>query len=533
MKKVIITLLAIIPLALAGQIRITRPTADEPTARQLQKLTQFYTFLSGTYIDTLDMAKLTEDAIVKILGDLDPHSTYITAADMVGVRQSFGGNFSGIGVQISMVGDTLHVANTIPGGPSEKVGIRPNDRIVTVNDTTVVGMAQSDIVSRLRGPKGSEVRVEVVRPGVPQMLGFRIIRDDIPINTVDAAYMPERGVGYIRVNRFAQTTMKEMEEAFDKFRNVDALILDLQGNGGGLLGQSIDMAGFFLPKGSAVVSTEGRVYPTETYTTTGPGKFLRGKVVVLVDEFSASASEIVAGALQDWDRAVIVGRRTFGKGLVQRQFPLIDGSAVNITVSRYLTPAGRAIQRPFENGNKEEYYDSFAHRFDNTPSDTSATQAGQPFSTLRLGKTVYEGNGITPDYIVQRDSAGYSGYLGELIRKGVPNEYVSVYLDRNRDSLTARYRDFGDFHRNFSVNAQMIDDLALLGKERGVEIDQAGLESSRETIGTRLKAMIAQSIWTTSEYFETVNADDPLFQKALEIIRNWKEMAEGIATDTI
>ena len=532
-KKIFITLFFLLPGVLWGQLRITRPASDGETGRQLQKFTQFYTFLSNTYIDTLDMAKLTEDAIIKVLEDLDPHSTYISKKDMVGVRQSFDGNFSGIGVQISMVGDTLHVANTIPGGPSEKVGIVPNDRIIAVNDTSVVGMSQTDIVSKLRGPKGSAVHVKIVRPQEPNQLEFRIIRDDIPLNTVDAAYMPEDGIGYIRVNRFAQTTFRELQEAFDKFQNVEALILDLQANGGGLLGQAIDMAGFFLPKGSAVVSTEGRVYPAETYATTNAGRFLNGKVVVLVDEFSASASEIVAGALQDWDRAVIIGRRTFGKGLVQRQFPLIDGSAVNITVSRYLTPAGRAIQRPFEKGNKEAYYDSFAHRFDDNTPDSSEIEKSKPFKTLRLGKTVYEGNGITPDYTIPRDTVGYSEYYSELVRKGVLNEYVSIYLDKNRERLTKRYNTFDAFNRNFKVDEDMISEFVKLGESRGVTANDEGLQISREVMRTRLKALIAQSIWSTQEYFEIVNSEDPVFVKALEIIHNWDDMAAGIATESI
>lgn len=533
MKKILITLLAFLPIVAFGQGRLMLPGFDAQTSGQLQKFMQFYTYLSGTYIDSLDIEKLTEDAIVKVLSELDPHSSYIPASEMVDVRESLEGNFSGIGVQISMLDDTLHVANVIPGGPSEKVGILPNDRIVRVNDTTVIGMAQKDIVKRLRGPKGTEVNIGIARLGESAQLGFRIIRDDIPINTVDAAYKVGPSTGYIRVNRFAQTTAKEMTEAFDSFGQIDGLILDLRNNGGGLLGQSLDMAGFFLPADAAVVSTEGRIVPSATHTTKSDGKFLKGKVVVLVDEFSASASEIVAGALQDWDRAVIVGRRTFGKGLVQRQFPLIDSSAVNITVSRYLTPSGRAIQRPFEKGKKESYYEAFAGRFESGAKDQQDTTVGKAFETLRLKKKVYGGGGIFPDYQVEHDTTEMSEYFSALIRNGIIYEYVSAYLDRNRGRIVDKYSDFAGFNRGFTVDDSMIEELVQLAVKKEIAKDENGLKVSEKAIRERIKAQIAMSIWSTSEYYEIMNATNPTFLKGVEIIRDWDKYAKGIALDAI
>lgn len=536
MKKIIILALAMLPMITAGQTSVPQKNMlNKDISIPLQKLTQFYTYLAGSYIDSLDMGQLAEDAIKQMLGELDPHSTYFSAEEMKGIRESMQGNFSGIGVQINMVDDTLHVENIIPGGPSEKVGLLPNDRIVMVNDTLVVGWKQSDIVARLRGKKDSSVNIGIIRPGEGEKLNFNIVRGDIPINTVDAAYNPDKKTGYIKVNRFAHTTMKELEEAFDKLGNIDGLILDLRGNGGGLLAESIDMAGFFLSKDHVIVSTDGRVVRPEQYKSEGNGKFRKGKLVVLVDEFSASASEIVSGALQDWDRAVIVGRRTYGKGLVQRQYPLADGSAVNITVSRYITPAGRTIQRPFKKGDKAGYMRDFEMRFKN---DTAATlppkiDSAGFYTTLRLGKKVYGGGGITPDYTVEADTTDRSSYERQLAAKGIYREYIGSYLDRNRNAVMAEYGDFESFRNNFTITDDMLDELAALADKRGITPDADGFAKSRHRISEGLKSMIASTLWSTSEAYQILNENDPVYLKGLEVIRNWKQMADGIATDKI
>lgn len=536
MKKYILyLLLAVIPLAGHSQsiLRRSQSAATNDANIQLEKFQYFYRYLNSSYIETVDNADLIETAIKDILAELDPHSSYFSPEDMVEVTESFDGKFSGIGVQINTLNDSLHVANVVSGGPSEKVGLYPNDRIVTVDGQNIVGLSQTEAVKLLRGPKGTAVNIEVVRPSEKEKLNFRIVRDDIPIESIDAAYMIRPGVGYIRVNRFAHTTISEFREAFTGFDSPQALILDLRGNSGGLLNQAIDLSNFFLPRGSLVVSTEGRMVASEQYKATSPGTFLRGKVVVLIDEFSASASEIVAGALQDWDRAVIVGRRSFGKGLVQRQFPLPDGSAVNITVSKYLTPTGRAIQRPFEKGHGSDYYDDFANRFSTGYADTLNTADSLRFTTLRLGKSVYEGGGIYPDYYVPADTSAYSDYYAALIRKGVIFELSNRTLDRSRRQLLAQYPTVESFRDGYTVPETMLTELRELGGEREVEFVADDWAVSRDDIAERLKVYLTRTLYGETGAYVISNTTDPVVEKALEIIGNWDTEASGIATDGI
>lgn len=536
MKKYILyILLAVLPLAGHTQsiLRRSSSAATNDSNLQLEKFQYFYRYLNGSYIESIDNADLIETAIKDILAELDPHSSYISPVDMVEVTESFDGKFSGIGVQINTLNDTLHVANVVNGGPSETVGLYPNDRIVTVDGQNIVGLGQNEAVKLLRGPKGTAVNIEVVRPGEKEKLNFRIIRDDIPIESIDASYMISPGVGYIRVNRFAHTTINEFKEAFGNFDSPQALILDLRGNSGGLLNQAIDLSNFFLPRGSLVVSTEGRTVASEQYKATSPGTFLRGKVVVLIDEFSASASEIVAGALQDWDRAVIVGRRSFGKGLVQRQFPLPDGSAVNITVSKYLTPTGRAIQRPFEKGHGSDYYEDFANRFATGYADTLNTADSLRFTTLRLGKSVYEGGGIYPDYYVPADTSAYSDYYAALIRKGVIFELSNRTLDRSRRQLLSQYPTVREFRDLYTVPESMLTELRELGEQREVEFVAEDWALSRDDIAERLKVYLARTLYGETGAYVIANTTDPVVEKALEIIGNWDSEAAGIATDAI
>ena len=342
------------------------PLAAQETgaAQQLRKLMQVYRYLDGLYVDEVEMGPLVESAIEGMLEELDPHSAYIGAEDMKGVQESFDGEFSGIGIEFNVLRDTVIVVNTIVGGPAERVGVMPNDRIVRIDTLDAVGFKQTDVPKHLRGKTGTRVEIDVVRHGEPAPLHFVIVRDKIPLNTVDAAYMAADGVGYIKVNRFGRTTMSEFREAFDKLGRPESLILDLRGNGGGLLEQAVEMAGFFLPRGALVVSTEGRAVPPMSLRNPHDGEAPDGPLAVLIDENSASASEIVAGAVQDWDRGVVVGRPSFGKGLVQRQIGLGDGSAVRITVARYHTPSGRVIQRPYEKGKRREYYLDHLRRYD-------------------------------------------------------------------------------------------------------------------------------------------------------------------------
>ena len=502
---------------------------DDPML-QLQKLNQFYRYLNGTYVDTVHNDALVEKAIREMLLQLDPHSTYLTAEEMKGVKEVFDGSFSGIGIEFNVLSDTVIVVNVIAGGPSEKVGLLPNDRIVKADGKNIVGTKQLDVPKILRGPKGTRVDLEVVRHGEKAPLEFSIIRDNIPINTIDAAYKVDPSTGYIRVNRFANNTYKEFLEAYQKLGPLDALILDLRSNGGGLLDQAIDLSNFFLPAGSLIVSTEGLRVPPGEARATADGPFTTGKVIVLTNETSASGSEIVAGALQDWDRALVLGRRTFGKGLVQRQFPLVDGSAIRLTVARYHTPTGRVIQRPFKNGDLEGYEMDFINRFGKT-GYTTRVDSSEMFRTLRSGRTVFGGGGITPDITVEYDTTEYSKYLSNLIRKGMLNEFAVTYMDRNRDRLSKTYPTIEAFSRNFKVDEKVLSELTQMAEQKGVPFDKEGFDRSARKIGTQIKALLAQKLWGFNEYFVIMNAEnDEVFAKALEVLKNWNQYGDSTGT---
>ena len=526
MKRAIILLLFLPVLCMAQPV--LSPESDDPLF-QLQKFTQFYRYLTGSYVDTVDTERLVEDAIKKMLSDLDPHSAYLSAEEMEEVKHSFDGNFSGIGVEFNVLEDTIFVVSVISGGPSEKVGLLPNDRIVEVDGESVIGIKQTGVPDKLRGPQGSTVEILVVRRGERQPLRFRIVRDKIPLNAVDAAYLIDEGTGYIRINRFANNTLDEVNAALDRLGAIDALILDLRGNGGGLLEQAIGVSNLFLPAGALIVSTEGRMVPEERIVAPVEGRFTRGRLVVLTDENSASASEIVAGAIQDWDRGLIVGRRTFGKGLVQRQFPLIDGSAVRITMAHYHTPSGRDIQRPYQNGAQEDYYAALLDRFRADYVDSLLDRDAPRYQTLRMGRTVYGGGGISPDIRVAIDTSEYSIYWAKLVRHGVLNEFVSSYLDTQREKLTRQYPSFERYQDAFQADDRMLGDLIRLGERRDVPLDSVGFGVSREAIKRQLKALVAQKLWGMNEYFRIMNAEnDPEIREALKALETWEQSAAGL-----
>ena len=514
MRIVLLFFTALFALPLAAQ--------EIGAAQQLRKLMQVYRYLDGLYVDEVEMGPLVESAIEGMLEELDPHSAYIGAEDMKGVQESFDGEFSGIGIEFNVLRDTVIVVNTIVGGPAERVGVMPNDRIVRIDTLDAVGFKQTDVPKHLRGKTGTRVEIDVVRHGEPAPLHFVIVRDKIPLNTVDAAYMAADGVGYIKVNRFGRTTMSEFREAFDKLGKPGSLILDLRGNGGGLLEQAVEMAGFFLPRGALVVSTEGRAVPPMSLRNPHDGEAPDGPLAVLIDENSASASEIVAGAVQDWDRGVVVGRPSFGKGLVQRQIGLGDGSAVRITVARYHTPSGRVIQRPYEKGKRREYYLDHLRRYNDAVRDS--LDAGAPeYRTLRTGRTVYGGGGIRPDVMVEADTAGFSVYYANLIRRGVVNEYVISYMDRERGRLERAYPDFAAFYAAFGVGKEMLTGLTALGAERGVEFDEAGFAASEPLMRVQLKALVAQRLFDTGAFYRVMNpAQNGAYRRAVEILGGWE-----------
>ena len=520
MKRLLAILLALtLSLGATAQSTATETQAKADPSQQLQKLVQFYRYLVGFYIDEVDSGKLVEDAIIKVLSELDPHSTYIDAEEMTGVREDFDGSFSGIGVEFRVMDDTVRIVNTIAGGPSADVGILPNDRIVKVNGESIVGVKQTEVPKLLRGKEGTKVDIEVVRHGVAEPLGFTIVRRQIPINSVDAAYMITPKTAYIKVNRFARKTMDEFVEAMDKMPNAKQVILDLRSNSGGLIEPSIEMAGYFLPKDREVVSTEGRVIPKESYKARKGGVFTRGEVIVLIDEFSASASEIVSGALQDWDRATIIGRPSFGKGLVQRQIPMVDGSAVRLTVARYHTPTGRVIQRPFENGKREEYYANLTKRLsEELPLDSATLDSLPKYRTLIKGRTVYGGGGIMPDIIVKSDTSDYSDYWAELSRRGILAEFVVDYLDMHRSELESQFSTDDQFVEEFEVGDEMIESLVVFAEGIGIARNDEELAISRRSIAEITKALIAQRLWDSTAYFKVVNRTNNIVKRALETL---------------
>ena len=475
---------------------------DKSAVEQLQKLNRFYRILNGTYVDSVDMKPIVESAIKGMLAELDPHSTYLTKEEMDAARETTEGEFSGIGIQYNIHNDSIMVINTVSQGPADRVGVLPNDRIVEIDGEGVVGIKRENVPPKLRGPRGSVVKIGVVRKGVEGVLPFTIERDNIPVTTIDAAYIASEGVGYIKVNRFGRTTMQEFREAMAKLSGLDALILDLAGNGGGLLNQAVELAGYFLPQDCVITSVEGRVMDTELLRAKKGGEF-DGRLVVIIDENSASGSELVAGALQDWDRAVIVGRDSYGKGLVQREMPMGDGSAVRLTVARYHTPSGRVIQRPYERGHADEYHKAHIERLRSAGEDSVVLKS--KFKTLRLKRDVYADGGIRPDIVVQSDTTQISDYMVKVVAKGVYNELLLGYLDRNREKLQSDYPTFERFEKEYSFPDEQMQHLVELAEAKGVKYDAEGYELSRELVRTQLAAMVAQRLFSTSEYYRYIN----------------------------
>ena len=500
-------LLMVLPILAVAQGR-----ADDERIRQLRKFNTFYGMLTSTYVDSIDYQQLIDRAIDDVLESLDPHSNYLTAEEMTSETERMEGSFSGIGVEFNVISDTIIIVNVIGDAPAAKAGLQAGDRIVEVDGVNVVGTKRGDVPKLLRGPKGTRVDITIARR-YSEPHTYTLTRDDIPLNTIDASYMVNDSVGYIRVNRFARTTTAEFLQAYYALTEPSALILDLRGNGGGLLTEAISLSGFFLPEGRVVVSTEGDKIAAQSYQTRSDGIFLDGSLVVLIDESSASASEIVSGALQDWDRALIVGRPSFGKGLVQRQFGLEDGSAVRITVSRYLTPSGRTIQRPFTPGDKKGYYQSHYERYgkhDTIPADAPKHK------TLILGRTVYGGGGIYPDVYVDRDTTDTSDYWAKLVRTSTIQDYVVKYATDNRSKLLRHYPTFEDYMAEFDTE-QMANELGEFAAKRGIEAEKSDILAI--PIQKQLKALLAQKLWSTTEYYRVYNAllDDD-FERAMQIL---------------
>ena len=482
--------------------------------------------ITNLYVDSVDERKLVEDAIRGMLEKLDPHSSYADPEEVKAMNEPLQGNFEGIGVQFNMVDDTLLVIQPVSKGPSEKVGIMAGDRIVSVNDTAIAGvkMAREEIMRRLRGPKGTKVDLGIVRRGVAETLKFTVKRDKIPVKSVDAVYMIRPGVGYIRIGNFGATTYGEFMRGLEQLRKegMRDLILDLQDNGGGYLQAAVQVANEFLQKNELIVYTEGRQFPRMDYRARGNGDFREGRVLVLVNEFTASAAEIVSGAIQDHDRGTIIGRRTFGKGLVQRPVDLPDGSMIRLTIAHYYTPSGRCIQKPYTKGDIEDYALDFDKRLKHgelTNRDSIHFADSLRFYTLKERRPVYGGGGIMPDVFVPLDTLQYTKYHRQLVLKGIVINTDLRYIDNHRDQLRSLFPTFEAFRTGFQVPQALIDDVMKDGEKQGVKPeDDAEMQKTLPYLKAQLKALVARDLFDMSEYFQIINEESDIVKAAIKCL---------------
>ncbi len=493
------------------------------------KIGRLLRLIDGYYVDSTNIDQITEKAIVNLLSDLDPHSTYISKEEVDKMNEPLVGNFEGIGISFNIYKDTLMVTSTISGGPSEKVGLHAGDRIVEVDNKIIagIGLKNSDVFDMLRGDKGTRVDLKVLRRQSPELLDFTIIRDKIPIFSLDASYMLDESTGYIKLNKFAATSTKEVLSAISELKeqNLKNLIFDLRGNTGGYLNIANEIADQFLGDRKLIVYTEGTNEPKRELKATSKGSFENGNLVVLVDENSASASEIVAGAIQDWDRGVLIGRRSFGKGLVQKPFFLTDGSMVRLTIAHYYTPSGRCIQKPYEKGVKD-YRRDYVKRMTNGEmfsEDSIHFDESQKYKTLVNGRDVFGGGGIMPDIFIPMDTSWHYQYINQLRRKSIIINYVLDFVDSNREQLKSDYPDFEDFDKNFKVTSEMIDNVVAIGEKENVNKDEESLAFTLTNLQTEIKAIIARDIFSRNDFFKVYYKDDEAILRALEVIKNQKE----------
>ena len=489
------------------------------------KLTQLFSAISSLYVDSVDQKDLVEKAIVATLKELDPHSAYIPKEEVEKMNEPLEGSFEGVGIQFQIFNDTILVVQTITGTPAEKVGVLPGDRIVYVDDELMAGqkIQNSDVTKRLRGKRGSVVHVKIARRGVEELILFKITRDKIPVNSIDASYMVEKNIGYIKINNFGSTTISEYKTAFAnlKKQGLKSLILDLQGNGGGYMNAAIDLADEFLKRDQMVVYTEGFNQKKASMKATAMGGFEDGKLIILVDEYSASASEIVSGAVQDWDRGILVGRRTFGKGLVQRPIQLPDQSMVRLTTSRYYTPSGRSIQKPYDEG-VEKYRKDLLERYEHGEmqhQDSIHFADSLKFYTKILERTVYGGGGIMPDIFIPIDTTIYTDFHRKIVAQGVINKVVVQYIDTYRDMLKKDYKTFEKFHQLFVVPASVFEELRTLSEKEEIEMEEAEYEQSKDLIALQIKALIARDIWSMNEYYLVMSPQNQALQRAIQILQ--------------
>lgn len=508
-------------LPLQAQLKINFGTESPLRKLQIAEMA-----ITNMYVDSVDEQKLVADAIRGMLEKLDPHSSYTTAKETQSMNESLNGSFEGIGVQFNMQADTLLVIQTIINGPSEKVGILAGDRIVSVNDTAIAGvkMSREEIVRRLRGPKGTKVALGIVRRDIKGVLKFTVVRDKIPVKTIDGYYMIRPGVGYIRIGSFGATTYDEFMTCVRdlKARGMRDLILDLQENGGGYLQVAVQIANEFLQPGDLIVYTEGRKVTRQEYNARGNGSLREGKVVVLINEFSASAAEIVTGAIQDQDRGTVVGRRSFGKGLVQRPVEFPDGSMMRLTIAHYYTPSGRNIQKPYTPGDRKDYEMELDERYKHGElysKDSIHFDDSLKYYTLRRHRTVYGGGGIMPDIFVPLDTTQFTRFHRLLSSRGLIINANLKYVDNNRKQLKQRYASFDDFNRSFQVPQAVVD--SIMAEAKKLKISPANDDEMGKTLPMlrlQLKALVARDLWDMSEYFQVMNEENNVVRRAVEEI---------------
>ncbi|MDB0037796.1 S41 family peptidase [bacterium] len=492
-----------------------------------QKFDEVLTYVNRLYVDDVDSKKLTDAAIVALLEKLDPHSTFISKEEVSDANQQINGNFVGIGIRFQILRDTLMVVATIPGGPSAKLGLMPGDKIVKIGSENVagVGLKNSQVRDRLLGDRGTKVTVAVQRKKKVDPIDYVITRDIIPLNSVDATYMISDKTGYIKLNSFSRSSHQEVRSAIKELKEAGMknLVFDLQGNGGGLLYASKYLADEFLSDDKLIVYSEGRAQPRADLNAERKGLWEDGRLVLLTNEYSASASEILSGAVQDWDRGLIVGRRTYGKGLVQRPIDLTDGSQIRLTIARYYTPSGRSVQKSYEN--LDDYRNDLLNRYDRgefSNKDSISLPDSLKYYTLKNKRAVYGGGGIMPDYFVPLDTTESTDFLTALARSGSFSSYSLTYVNENREEILKNYPTFADYKKEFIVDKKFMKGFMDYAKEQDEELEMNDDEykTSESFIKLRIKAQIAQNIWGYNEFYQVYNDSNEILQKAIEIIES-------------
>lgn len=530
MKFTSYLLLSIMILSTLG-VKTLSAQNNEQVIKETYKYQRLMALIDAFYVEKADVHKLTEKAIIKVLAELDPHSTYISKEDVQDMSEPLEGGFFGIGIQFNILRDTLMVVTPVPGGPSEKLGLKAGDRIVTIDGENVaaVNLKNSQVRKKLKGRKGSRVNLQVKRVGEQGLIDFSIIRDKIPLYSIDASYMVDKKIGYIRLSRFAATTVEEFEKALTdlKKQGMQDLIFDLTGNTGGYLGAAITLSDHFLDQNKLIVYTDGIESMRSKSYAYNKGLFEKGRLVIMVNENSASASEIVSGAVQDWDRAVIVGHRSFGKGLVQRQFPMTDTSMVRLTIAHYFTPSGRCIQKPYDKGQRDYRMDVFKRYASGelVNKDSIKVADSLKYETMRLKREVYGGGGIIPDVFVPIDTTMNYSYYNRLAAKNIIYPWVVDFIDKNRDILSKKYPNFKKFDKKFIVTNDMLDEITKIGEKEGVEKDEKSYPMMIPQIKRQMKAYIARDLWELNETFKILNKNNLIYLRAVDILKK-KEYEE-------